>query len=685
METNRHSIRRKLVGQGLRITALALAILMTGTLIFDTLGKRQALIDTAYVDAEIIGRNSTAAILFGDKNDAGEVLATLSANKQVLQAALFLPDGSMLAGYHSALGAKCGRINADHYSQNHRMQFDLCSMIHYHPVDLNGEQIGTIAIEYSLSPLFTGIAFDLLFGVLAILVTLAVSLPVWRRFAIHLTAPLFHLSRLTQRVESEQDFRLRATEISDDEVGTLALSFNSMMAQLQRHDLRLREELDQRRSAETRLNQLAYYDNVTPLHNRHYFKEQLEILVDDAVRNDRNSAVLFIDLDSFKKVNDTLGHDAGDELLHQVATRIQSGVRSNDIACRLGGDEFAIIIRHNATRDLVERLAERLLELIAQPCELYGKRVFVTASIGACLCPEQARDKETLVKYADIAMYQAKERGKNGYCFYQTSSAERIDTHVTLENALRDALSEGQLHLHYQPLFRAKERTLTRFEALLRWRHPELGNITPDQFIPIAESTDLILPIGEWVLTQACCQLVEWRKTDPDLRLSINLSPQQLKNEQAIERLIAILKSYPLPARSIELELIESSLLELTPSIRMRMQTLLEAGFLLAIDDFGTGYSSLAYLHELPFTHLKIDKQFIATLDQKTNGRALIQAIVSIGSALNIRVTAEGVEQEAQADILAELGCDYLQGYFLSMPLPVDEAHKLVAGRATIA
>ncbi|MGR2739219.1 putative bifunctional diguanylate cyclase/phosphodiesterase [Billgrantia sp. Q4P2] len=680
MQRHRRSIRKQLIAYGITLTALALAMLMLGTQAYNTWDKYRALSGAMHVGADVIGRNSAAAILFGDQADATEVLSSLAAAPDILHAAIFLPDDTRLADYHSPTGLGCrhGMASESVVPESSRLQFSWCSVQLHKPIVLHGQRIGSVALEYSLAPLFSSILFELLFSIFAILMALLLSLLIWRRFATRITLPLFHLSDVTQQVSQHRDFSLRAAVTSDDEVGRLATDFNGMMDQLQRYDVRLKEELRQRRAAEARLHQLAYHDNVTGLHNRHFFKERLEEVIDQACRHGHGCALLLIDLDGFKKINDTLGHDMGDELLRQVAVRLKRGIRDTDIVCRLGGDEFAIIAVGDAARAQVQQLAQRLVELMAPAYRLRDQQVFVTGSIGACLCPEHAQDKELLIKYADIAMYQAKEQGKNGYCIYQPGSAAYLDNLFRIESDLHEALTSNQLHLHYQPRFTAADRKLAGFETLLRWEHPELGQIAPTQFIPLAENTELIVPIGEWVLEQAIRQLVEWKRIDPGLKISVNLTGQQLRQDAAVDGLISKLHASTLGPGDVALELTESALAESTEVIHARIRRLREAGFLLALDDFGAGHSSLSYLHSFPFDQIKIDRTFVERLGPERDSQILLKAVVTLSKALNAEVAAQGVQHEEQVEILTTLGCDHLQGRYLGEPMPTDTAQVLI-------
>jgi diguanylate cyclase (GGDEF)-like protein len=685
MTYSQQSIRQQLIRYGLYLTALTLTIFMLCTLAFETYSKHQTLINIVHTSADIIGRNSVAAILFSNEQDAHELLTSLEAVPEILQAAILLPDGSILAKYRANGPIDCQPINnAPELILANKLQFNWCSVLLYHPITLHDQQIGSVVLEHSTKSLGHEILINLLFSLIAIAITLAISQLTWRRYTNTITGPLLDLSKLTQQVQKNQDFSLRADIKTNNEVGSLASNFNRMMEQLQHRDVRLKDELYQRRNAEERLNELAYFDNVTGLNNRHYFMEQLNNTIGYAEHSQQNCAVLFIDLDGFKKVNDTLGHASGDQLLRLVSHRLREGLRSNDIICRLGGDEFAVIVKAGITLQQVETLAQRLAQSIAPVYLLEGERVFVTASIGISLYPEQADNLEMLIRNADIAMYQAKEQGKNGYCIYHPSSSDHINTRFRLENDLHEALASNQFSLHYQPLFNADNLGLSGFEALLRWRHPDLGYISPGNFIPYMESTELIFTVGEWVLEKAIQQLVEWKRLKPDLYVSINLSGRQLKSKASIDRLMSIFKESPLNQGDIELELTESSLLETSETIRYRMQQLLEAGFLLALDDFGTGYSSLSYLHNFPFTRIKIDRAFANTISPNPDSHAMIRAIVAIGDALNLSITAEGIENKQQLKIFSELGIDNFQGFYLGKPMPENDALTVIEQHAKI-
>lgn len=688
MQRYQSSILHQLVAYGILITALALSLLMVGTQAYNTLNKYRALSGAMYVAADVIGSNSSAAILFQDEVTATEVLSSLSASPDMIRAELILPDGKQLAQYQAKQHLNCLPRNPVQEDTSSGLRFSWCSVGLQQPIYLHGERIGTIALEYSLKTLRSSILFELLFALLTILATLVLSLLLWRGLATRITRPLRHLSQVTQQVSYQQDFGVRAIVTSGDEVGRLTSDFNGMMEKLQQYDVQLKEELQQRRAAEERLNQLAYHDNVTGLHNRHFFNECLDELITQVSSDDHGFALLLIDLDGFKKVNDTLGHDMGDELLCQVATRLKNSIRATDKVCRLGGDEFAIITSSDITRDKVEQLAQKLVEILASGYPLGDRWAFVTGSIGVCLCPEQAKDKELLVRYADIAMYQAKEQGKNGFCVYHPGSEVQLDDLVRIEQDIHDALASNQLRLHYEPWFTAGELRLTGFETKLYWEHPRLGVIEPAQFLPTASQTGLIVAIEEWVMEQAMQQLAKWKRVDPRLKISIPLSNQTLHQDTSVERLITARESASLASGDVELVLSEhDALAESSELLHARVRSLREAGFLLTLDGLGVGLSSLPCLQRVAFDHLKIDGSLVEQLGQGQCSQTLLRAVRSFGSVLNVAMIARGIHNEEQARILATLGYVRLQGPYLGEAVSaktaqtlIEQARQLVAG-----
>jgi diguanylate cyclase (GGDEF)-like protein len=432
------------------------------------------------------------------------------------------------------------------------------------------------------------------------------------------------------------------------------------------------EDVTEQKRAEERISYAAHHDSLTGLPNRKLFCEQLEQAL-KRVRRGERLAVLYLDLDHLKRINDTLGHPAGDKLLKGVADRLRGCVRDIDLVARLSGDEFAIIQTSLDRPADVADLAMRAREAIHEPFDLDGHEVTVDISVGISMAPNDATDLNELLKTADIALYEAKNTGRGTYCFYQTEMNERMKTRSKLERDLQSALTNGEFELFYQPIVNLEDNKIKAFEALLRWRHPERGLVSPTEFIPIAEETGLIVPLGEWVLRQACADAANWPN---DIGVAVNISSVQLTNKNLANAVIGAIASASIPAARLNLEITESVFLQNTPANLATLKRLHELGVQFSMDDFGTGYSSLGYLLSFPFSKIKIDRSFITDLPTKKGSRAIIRAIIDLARSLKIRVIAEGVETAQQLEQLRRLGCTEIQGYLFSPPLPAAEIRQ---------
>ena len=673
-------LRDKLAHTVFLLTSTAMAVLLATLLAYQLVVQRTALAEGMQAHAMVIGSNGTAAIVFSNVEEAHETLASLSAVPDITWAAFLLPNGQELASYQRETAAPA----VDRAATEGAGWWDLLVR---QPIMLHGQLIGSVALRASLASLYRDLALQAAFGALAAVLALALSLVLTRRIAAGIVHPLLSLVQLTEQVRAGQDFSLRASLYGNDEVGRLAHSFNDMMEQLEWHDARISAELQQRRLNEQQLNQLAYHDPVTGLHNRHYFKEKLETAVTEVMRYATSCAVLFIDLDDFKIVNDTLGHETGDKLLILVAERLRTTLRSNDVVCRIGGDEFAVVMENGVTSAQAERVAANIVTALSNPFVIEDQQIGIGASIGISLCPEHATDTISLLRKADTAMYLAKGSGKNNYRLYQAEMENGSVRRFTLEQSLRLALAQEQLQLLYQPLVDLCDSArLIGFEALLRWNHPELGVIGPQEFIPLAEETGLIHPIGDWVMRSAFSQTQEWQAICPGVRIGVNLSGRQLKQADAVQRIFAAVEASGLPANLIDIELTESILMDDHSATVSKLQALRAAGMRISLDDFGTGYSSLNYLKLYPVDTLKIDRSFVANLPDDASSAAITQAIMAIANGLSLDVVAEGVESEAHANFLRDAGCPAAQGYLYARPLDAASAKELVrtqsAGRA---
>ncbi len=429
---------------------------------------------------------------------------------------------------------------------------------------------------------------------------------------------------------------------------------------------------------------LAYYDSLTGLLNRASLKDRLAHAIVDAKRTHRLAAAFFIDLDNFGRINDTLGHDLGDELLRQVAARLRSCcIEDSSPIARLGGDEFTVVLAGISEADQSVALARRILSTFAPPFQLGTHEVFVSASIGIAACPEDGEDVETLLTHADAAMYAAKNQGGNGYQLFSRSMTVTALHRLTLENDLRRALERDELVLHYQPIVDATSGAIVGAEALVRWQHPALGLLLPSEFVPIAEENGLIVPVGEWVLRTACAQNRQWQSDGlPPIRTVVNLSGRQLRQSTLIETVRDILRQTGLDPRWLGLELTESMLMDRQHEAIAALQALRAMGLHLSIDDFGTGYSSLSYLKHFPVDTLKIDRCFVRELTSAPGDAAITAAIIAMAHALELKVVAEGVETEEQLAFLRSEGCDEIQGYLMGRPVVAERfAEWLGRGR----
>jgi diguanylate cyclase (GGDEF)-like protein len=423
----------------------------------------------------------------------------------------------------------------------------------------------------------------------------------------------------------------------------------------------------------------ANYDGLTGLANKNLLNDRLNHAIAWAHRVNGRVALLYLDLDRFKLVNDSLGHAKGDALLKSVAGRLKSHVRESDTVSRLGGDEFAVVLNDIEDAAAAAAVARKVLGDLAQAIMLDSHELFASASVGVCVYPGDGLDSETLLKNADTAMYRAKQSGGNQVCFYTEDLNANTLARLDLESDLRRALVLGEFELYYQPRVGLSSGVATSVEALIRWRRGERGIAMPETFIPLAEETGLIIPIGEWVLRSACMQMQQWaRAGHRGMRVAVNLSPRQFRQPDLVSSIAAILEETGADPRCLELEITETAAMYDPEASRTVLETLSGLGIALAIDDFGTGYSSLAYLKRFPITNLKIDQSFVHGIPTDDNDMNIVRSIIALGRSLNLTVIAEGVETEQQRTFLRDEGCDEMQGYLFSRPKPSAELDALL-------
>ncbi len=459
-------------------------------------------------------------------------------------------------------------------------------------------------------------------------------------------------------------------------------------------------DITEKRETEHQIRELAYVDSVTGLPNRTMLGQYLDMAIHSAKRHDRVFGILFIDLDNFKPVNDTWGHDAGDEILREVAERLAECLRDTDVTsritpseldssltlgshessepletvARLGGDEFVVVLSEVQSAENAALVAQRINDSLSAPFTVSETKVYLGCSIGVSMFPEDGENVETLLKHADVAMYESKSRGRNGYHFFTDDIQTRVTNRVRLEASLRQAVENQEFILHYQPRLDLATETIVGMEALVRWEHPDQGMISPAEFIPLAEQTGQIVPLGEWVLDTACRQLRQWEDDGVHgLRLSVNFSCAQMRDETVIQKIQRCLGDHLLDAQSLEIELTESLFMEDIEHHLKLVHELSELGVWMSIDDFGTGYSSLRYLKRLPVDTLKIDRTFITDMHSFVEDAAIVKGAISLAHSLNLSVVAEGVETQRHVEMLSDFKCDEVQGFLYAKPMPAKE------------
>ena len=437
-------------------------------------------------------------------------------------------------------------------------------------------------------------------------------------------------------------------------------------------------DITERRQAETRLAYMANYDSVTGLPNRHLLRERLDRAIKHEARSHRHLAIMFLDLDNFKSINDTLGHDVGGRVLQVVANRLLACLRESDTVARIGGDEFTVLVEDMTTMESIAALAQQIIDSLSLPFPLDGREMFCTVSVGIAIYPDDSESLDGLMKSADSAMYRAKEQGRNTYRFFTEDMHRRAYERLLLENRLRGALKRGEFQLHYQPQIDVASGATVGIEALLRWNDEERGLVQPLEFIGVLEDTGMIVEVGHWVLEEACAFNQSLREIGlPPIRVAVNISPRQFRQKGLVESIRQILSNTGLGAEYLDLEITESVLVDAVdaPDVLERLSGM---GVRLSIDDFGTGYSSLSYLKRFPIDTLKIDGSFIQAMVGDPQSAAIVRSVIDLAHHLKLGTVAEGVETEEQAAVLRRASCDRIQGYLISRPLPAPEATRLL-------
>ncbi len=660
------SIRSKLTVIITGISLVVLFSLFVVSVLTQRSMLREALKHEVQILAQDLSRNCSPALVFDDRQAAGETLGTLQSKPQVAFGSIVTVDGGLFAKYQRGPDLeRSDKLRLDLPAGAKSEAFFVGDFLKVsQPILFNNEQIGTLNICAGLDRIQQVLLRYVTLGLIGLAgaALLAWLLALWLQGLI--SRPIENLAATMLTVSSEQDYSRRVAMERSDELGTLVENFNEMLNQIQVRDADLQEK-------QKRLNYLAHHDPLTGLANRLLFDDRLQHALANARRKSNKVALLFIDLDRFKNINDSLGHKTGDVILQAVADRLASAIRAGDTLARLGGDEFVVVSEQAVDYQGITMLAQKVQQILVPPVQVGSQELFVSGSIGVSVFPEDGECVESLMQCADVAMYQAKELGRNNYQFFTSGMTERAQESLLMENKLRKALDNRELLIHYQPQVDMASGAIIGMEALLRWQHPVMGLVSPGKFIPLAEETGLILPIGKWVLQEACNQAMLWQKAGyPDWTMAVNISPKQFWQADLLDTIEEVLAKTGFDPALLELEITESAIMQDAEKAIDAMYRIRERGIKLAIDDFGTGYSSLSCLRRFPLSKLKIDRSFTNDILHSDDRGAIAEGIMALARTLKLDVIAEGVEEAAQMEFLLAKGCTEGQGFYLGRPMP---------------
>ncbi|MBB1457267.1 bifunctional diguanylate cyclase/phosphodiesterase [Pseudoalteromonas sp. SG43-5] len=643
------------------LMSVALVSTATVTIVFsayEITSAKEEQIESLGSLSKMLSPNITTALMFDDIDAVQELINPILIRSDVISILVTSMTGEQL-------------VIAQSEDENMEQSIEVST-----PLQLDMHDYGILKIRANNSYIQDRITFYFKFIMILMIFTFAISLILSLLLRRRFLNPILYLAQTASKITTSHDYSLRAKQLSQDEVGQLTSCFNAMLYNIEQRENSLENQVRLRtnelENANIQLQQYAYQDGLTDLPNRRYFYEKLQSLVSI---KEMKFALIFIDLDGFKEVNDSLGHDYGDLLLHQVATRLQSCITTKDTVARLGGDEFTLILEGVNSPDEASKIAEAVKSSLMQSIKIKKETVYVTASIGLTFFPADGLTVEELVKRADQAMYLSKNKGRNRYEFFSYAIEEKATEKRRLIEEIRTAIVKNQFELFYQPIFSIDGKSVPKAEALIRWNHPERGLIGPNEFIPVAEKNGLINDIGQWVKSQAIQDTVQFNVlSEKAIQVSVNTSPLEIDRAGCwVDEWIVASKKYQLPANTILIEVTENTLMDPDSSIQRQLKRLSTINIDIAIDDFGVGYSSLAYLQRLDIDILKIDRSFINDIESNDNSIALVKAIITMAHNLDVMVVAEGVETQKQYDLLKQLACDYIQGYIFSKAITKQE------------
>jgi len=678
---NSKSIKNKLMLVTSFATGFSLFLVLIIFIFLNSESEWSKLNTRQAIQAEIIATNSLTAIIFDDLKAAEEILAALKADPSIQSAKIVDSNSATFASYQSA--------NNDKQLDETFMPLAKWLRVHIlikHEIIYKEKSIGKVHITASLNNLYRSNLNYVLIAFFVSLSSMFLTMLLSNLLLKHIIAPILKLTKTTKKITHLSSYKLRAEILSKDEIGDLTHNFNEMLEEIQRKDRILEQTVATRTSELIQLNKKlqhqATHDPLTGLANRLLFDDRLQRVLTHAQRTRSKVAVIYLDLDHFKAINDTLGHDTGDELLIAVTQRMQNIIRDDDTLCRIGGDEFTVILNSIESTSDVELVAKKMLSEFSEPFFCNDHELSISCSIGISLYPEHSQSAEQLKQYADIAMYHAKHSGRNNYCFFikqmHKENVQLLDKRVLLKRQLKTAVENGELKIYYQPQVDMQHRIIA-VEALLRWKNAENQLVSPEIFIPIAEESGLIQGLEEWAFREICQHYAKWKQAGlADIKISLNISGYRLRQQNFNLFIEQTLEELSLPTNFLIFEISENEIMQNIKETEKVINQLHNKGIKTAVDHFGTGYTSLSYLQQLPIDEFKIDAQFIHPLGSHFDDNSIVPAIIGLAHSLNKSVTAMGIEKQAQVDYLRDLKCQAMQGYLFSKPMSEQDMSQML-------
>lgn len=700
------SVRHKLIALMVTVSFVSLLIASIAFIKTDRVNTQQVVSDNLGIMASIIAANSTAAIMFGDAAAARETLSFLDSRAHIQAAAIYSATGEIFAS-HTKAGLDLEFPEPDLLQEN-ILFWNMYVELNL-PIVYQGETIGAVYLRSDIHAIHQRLSLFLRIVAVVLVSSLLITIALSTRMSRIITDPLLRLSDIARQITTNKNYALRVVGREKDELGDLIADFNAMLDEIQARDdaledhknmleervlqrtrelkltnMELESSKEKAESVARRMEYHAHHDALTGLPNRTLLHDRISTELAHARRQQTVLALLFLDLDRFKLINDSLGHATGDQLLRVIARRLSSCVRDEDTIARLGGDEFMVLLPRISGASDAGRIGRKIIDCLVEPVSCNGHELHVTTSIGISIYPHDGRDVETLVKNADISMYRAKELGRNKVVYYTAEMNAGSRKQLALETNLRKAVDNNELQLFYQPKVDISRNRIVGVEALLRWEHPGMGYISPLEFIPIAEDNGLIVPIGEWVLHTAFAELGNWRAAGhDDLTMAVNLSSAQLARPGLENIVEAALAAADIDPGMAELEITENVAMQNIDSAIATLTILKQMGIAIAMDDFGTGYSSLGYLRRLPVDIVKIDQSFVHGIPESKEDALIAQAIIAMANSLNLSLVVEGVENARQLRFFRQQGCNIVQGYLFSKPVNAAGMLKLLDSHST--